>query len=84
MDFKNLESEETLKAGLNWIASYMEEAIINKKEDLVFTFKPNKDNSIGDIFNFVIKLKESLMDYGVTGWCVLDNVAQLVKLKIIF
>ena len=51
MDFTNLESEETLQKALNWVAEYIQGAMLNKEHSVKFTFSPNENNSLIDIFD---------------------------------
>ena len=82
MDFSNLESEETLQHALAWISSYIQSAMENKEKQVTFTFKPNNDNSLLQIFDFILKLKDTLSTYGFTTWCILDNKNEKVNMKI--
>lgn len=84
MDFSNLESEETLKQGLNWIAECIGSAMERKENNLKFTFTPNDKNTLEDIFEFCLKLKENLFEYGMKCWCILDNKDEVVNMKIFF
>lgn len=84
MDFTNLDSKETLTAGLNWIAENVQGAMLNHEKHLWFTFTPNEQNTIEDIFNFVLKLKENLAEYSLFSWVVLDNENSVVRMKVLF
>ena len=84
MDFKDLQSEETLQHALAWVAEYIQGAMLNKEPSVVFTFTPNQDNSLIDIFEFTLKLKQELSKYQFNAWCILDNVNEHVTMKIIF
>lgn len=82
MEFKNLDSEETLQHALAWLSSYIQSAIENGEHSVIFTFTPNEDNSLSSIFEFTEKLSKTLSVYGFIGWSILDNKTEKVKLKI--
>ena len=82
MDFKDLNSDETLQHALAWISEYIQGAMLNKEKSVTFTFKPTEDNSLIDIFDFTQKIKDTLRAYDFTTWCVLDNKNEIVIMKI--
>lgn len=82
MDFTNLESDETLQHALAWISTYIQSAIENKEDKVIFTFKPNKDNSLSQLFDFILKLKNMLSKYGFMTWCILNNANEKINMQI--
>lgn len=82
MDFSNLESEETLQHALAWISQYIQEAMENKQSFVTFSFSPNEQNNLMDIFEFILKIKDALYKYDFISWCVLDNKNQKITMKV--
>ena len=82
MDFTNLDSKETLQSALAWVGEYIQGAILNKEKSVTFTFAPNENHSLIEIFDFTEKLKEALRNYKFTTWCILDNTNEIVRMKI--
>lgn len=83
MEFKNLDSQETLTAGLQWVAECIQDSIESGNNDVKFTFTPSEENSIDKIFEFSQKLGSQLYSYGMMTWCILDNKNKVVRMKIV-
>lgn len=83
MNFEDLTSEETIKSALNWISECIQGAMIAKEPFVNFTFKPTENNPLDAIFDFVLSIKEYIIDYGFAAWVVLDNKNQLVNMRIV-
>lgn len=83
MNFGDLTSEKTILDALNWVAMNLQSALEEGRDRVKFTFSPNGDNKLEDIFEFASRLKDMIYKNGFNAWVVLDNVNEQVNIIII-
>ena len=60
----------------------LQSAIEDGRDSVKFSFRPNGNNNLDDIFEFSIKLKDMIVKNGFMAWAVLDNVNQQTNIII--
>ena len=83
MNFNDLEKDSTLQDALMWVANCIQNSILSEENKIDFTFKPNENNSLNAIFEFVLKIKDNINKYGFNAWVVLNNTGQSVMMRIV-
>ena len=83
MNFGDLTSEKTILDALNWVAMNLQSALEDGRDRVKFTFSPNGDNKLDDIFEFSLKLQELIVKNGFNAWAVLNNKDEQANIIII-
>lgn len=84
MNFDDLESEKTLVDALSWIATCVQNALDGNRPSARFTFNKMEGHSLEEVFQFILKIRDYLIQMHFKPWVILDNKKETIALLLRF